>query len=199
MISIDDGVEWSPFDIPGGSDSVDIARMHADEQTRAQSLFVRFPAGWRRPFSGYYETSEELLILDGLLTMSGETYGPGDWAYFPAGFPRRDTFAEPSVLAFARFGGPARWVGREPDSVPAHARAHVSRLGDVVPSPIGTGRATELRTDAAWFIRDINPGVPSPRAVELFAVDERAWARVAKGETLPTVEGPVFCRADHPS
>ena len=46
--SLDDlaGLDWEPFDVPGGSLPVAVSRLHLDPQTRAATLVVRFPVGW---------------------------------------------------------------------------------------------------------------------------------------------------------
>ena len=172
-----------------------ISRLHVEPDTRAQSLVIRFPAGWSRPVAGAYEASEELVILDGLLTMSGETYGPGDWAFFPAGFVRNGTYAEPSVLAYARFGGPARWHEGLDDNGPPAVRAHLDEDVMEGPSPLGAGRARLLRegvTESAWLVDEL-PARASA-AAEIFGITERAWTMIAAGDAIPAFEGPCFCR-----
>jgi hypothetical protein len=71
---------------------------------------VRFPPGWARPVSGHYSVAEEFWVLEGELTLSGETYGPEQVGRLPAAAPRSDSRSETGALTLAHFAGPARWV-----------------------------------------------------------------------------------------
>lgn len=169
-----------------------------EEPSRAQSLIVRFPAGWSRPVAGSYATSEELVVIEGSLTLSGEVYVPGDWAFLPAGWLRDGTDADGHVLAYARFGGPARWTrgAGAPDGV-LRAQLDPATLGSPTESPLGSGDAWLLRDgddDQAWCVTGVRARTKSPVNAEIYDLDARAWTFTAAGGSLPKVAGTAFCR-----
>lgn len=103
-------LDWEPFDVPGGSEPVAVSRLHAEPESRAVTLVVRFPAGWRRPEAGSYAAAEEVYLIDGALEMNGTRYEAGTWFRVPAGAVRRQTATPQGAIALARFDGPARWT-----------------------------------------------------------------------------------------
>src|SRR5258708_4087427 len=103
-------LDWQPFDIPGGTMPVDLVRLHVERETRASTLLVRFPLGWRRDVAGSYASAEDFLAIEGELRMCGETFVSGDWGYLPAGALRTGMAAVAEVLTLARFAGRARWT-----------------------------------------------------------------------------------------
>ena len=52
--------------------------------------FVRFPKGWSRPDAGHYAVADEFVVLDGELSLNGETWQRGGHAWVPAFQRRRD-------------------------------------------------------------------------------------------------------------
>lgn len=194
IVRLDDRPDWQPFDIPDSTPSVSMVALRSDRETRALSLFVRFPLGWRRPVTGYYEAAEDVLFLSGELEMDGLTYRPGDYAYIPAGKSRAGSSAENEVLALAKFCGPARWHqgAGSPEETALHLG--IDSIEPGAPSPLGAGPARVLRAGAAWIVEAVEAGVQSPIDCELFSLGERAWAWVAKGDPLPGFAGPCFCR-----
>jgi hypothetical protein len=198
VVALGGDLDWQGFEIPGGSAAVRIALLRVEPETRARTLLVRFPDGWRREIAGAYEAAEEFVVLEGILAMSGATYREGDWAYVPRGLMRRATVASPSVLTLARFDGPARWIAQaeEGRTAPALHRALVPE-GEAVASPLGAGRAWPLRRgelESAWLMERPEPGRPAPLDVELLDLGARVWAWVPAGAALPHLAGPCFCR-----
>lgn len=187
---------WEPFDIPGGTEPVSLFRLRYEEQTRAMVLLVRFPAGWKRTVTGFYETAEELLIIDGTLLMSGLTLTPGDWGYFPKRWLRTDMSAPTEVLAFARFSGPARWTPTDEQLNLPHQAA---RLADVTPdgtSPIGSGDASALHVGAdgaSYLITDLERVVNTGPGYELLDLETMEWSWIANGDASPSA-ARAFCR-----
>jgi hypothetical protein len=57
--------------------------------SRAVTVIFEFPAGWVMDRPHYLDSDQELLVLSGALEIDGTSYGPGDYAYFPAGFEHR--------------------------------------------------------------------------------------------------------------
>lgn len=56
---------------------------------KAVTVIFKYPRGWTMDRSHYVNSDQEFLLLSGQLQLNEVTYGPGDYAYLPAGFPRR--------------------------------------------------------------------------------------------------------------
>ena len=76
--------------------------------------FVRFPKGWSRPDVGHYAVAEEFVVLEGSLSLSGQTWPAGGHAWIPAFQRRHDLASSTGCLVFAWFGGTPRWIAGEP-------------------------------------------------------------------------------------
>ena len=208
VVSLED-LRWRTFPIPGSTPDVDLVRLHV-EPDKAFTTVVRFPAGWSRPGTGWYDHIEEVLFLEGSFEMSGITYGVGDYGWFPAGYSREGS-SSTGALALAWFSGPNDWF-TEPSPV-AEAAAHGFVRASwqdlpALPSPLGSGRGPQaagggkasegrllVRSSdrTSWVIDGVSSGV-AETTVELFSLADRLWARVEAGATLPDLAGPLFCR-----
>jgi hypothetical protein len=190
-------LDWQDFDIPGSNMPARVVTLRVERPSRARVLFVRFPPGFERTVSGWYEAAEELLVIEGGLEMTGETFHAHDWALIPAGEPRRATKALPEMLALARFDGPARWnEGAQAPNPAGAVRARLEPQTLDAASPLGAGHARMLRNGepSSWLLDAPPAGAPSPIDAELFALSSRTWAWVEQGEPLPALEGLCFCR-----
>jgi hypothetical protein len=94
--------------LPGGiRPGVDSRTLSLDPADGAGSYLVRYPAGWRRGGLEHLTVAEELLVLEGALTINGECYGKGHYAYLPAGYMRLETFAPAGAVVLTLLSGPA--------------------------------------------------------------------------------------------
>ena len=59
-----------------------------DSSTGAASLVLGYPAGWTETHEVSLVAAEEFYLLSGELMLGNVTYGPGDYAYLPAGYQR---------------------------------------------------------------------------------------------------------------
>jgi hypothetical protein len=193
-----DARSWRSFPIPGSTPDVSLTRLHVEED-KAFTTLVRFPPGWSRPGTGWYDHIEEVLFLDGAFEMSGQRYETGDYGWFPAGYVRHGSSSE-GALALAWFSGPNAW-SEEPSPVADGAEhgCYRARWHDlpVLASPLGGGAARLLMRGAdrtSWIVEDVPAGAELSHVVELFALDERTWSRTLPDEPLPAMTGPAFCR-----
>ena len=189
---------WVDQDVPDSTPVPTVIRLPSDAADRSFSVIVRFPEGWTRPFTGYYESTEEIFLLEGRVAMSGATYSAGDYGWFPAGYLRTDSSSTGS-LTLAFFSGPARWrrLDRSPDGFdPSGVVVRRRGGGEAVESPLGPARC--LRAGRRWstFLFDgIETAVtPVGTRGELFAVDQGLWVSAPPGSTIPAIDGRVFCR-----
>lgn len=197
VVQADGDTPWSDFDIPDGNIPVSVSRLHTEAESF--TLFVRFPAGWKRGSTGYYESGEDFLILDGALTMTGQTYGKGDWVHVPAGAVRAETSSESGALSLARFGGPARWIqsSEPPMSIPLHRDLAATAALTPLTSPLGPEDAWLLRDEggiSSWLLEPPPPGTKCEFACEFLDLARRVWCWVPVGAEIPYLEGLCFCR-----
>lgn len=198
LVRLDDA-DWQPFDIPDGTQPVQMAQLRYERDTRALTVFVRFPKGWQRPVTGFYEAAEDVLFLDGTLEMDGIAYAAGDWAYVPAYKARAGSIAHTDVLALARFSAAPRWHIGDGDPIEPSAHRRFAPTGDPISFPLGTAWPMRLGApDSTLLIDAPESGAPSPIDVELFDLDARVWTFVPAGTPLPAMTGPCFCRTFSP-
>ena len=189
---------WEDQEVPDSSPVPTVVRLPGDPADRSFSVLVRFAAGWTRPFTGYYESTEEIFLLDGQVSMSGATYSEGDYGWFPAGYLRSDSSSTGS-LTLAWFSGPARWRrrGQSPEGFNAKD-VTVRRRGDgvTVDSPLGEGRCLRAGRRRTTLLLDGTAAAVAPKAVrvEMYAIDEGLWVSARPGAAVPAVDGRVFCR-----
>jgi len=111
---------WREAPMPGAT-SVQMALLPKLDDGGFRA-FVRFPKGWSRPDVGHYAVAEEFLVLEGSLSLSGQTWHPGSHAWVPAFQRRHDLGSPPGCLVFAWFGGTPRWIPGEPTQPAAQDR-----------------------------------------------------------------------------
>lgn len=159
-------------------------------------LLVRFPPGFHRPSAGWYPADEEILLLDGSLEMSAETYRPGDYAFFPAGYVRSETRVRVETTTLAWFSAPPVWTeDGEPGPMFDPVRMVTVRTGSPhVNGPLGWGRA--LRTgpsDDTWLL-DACPRGTVTVPTFLASTEERRLVDLDPGDEYPDLAGPVLLR-----
>jgi len=198
VIDLNGSLDWEPFDIPGGTEPVSLVRLRSEPETRAFTLLVRFPAGWKRPAEGFYEAAEDVVFLSGALQINDVTYSDGEWAHMPVGYPRRISIAHEDTLAVARFSGPARWrQGLDGASRDDALHRRLDHPGDMTRSPLGAGLGTLLRAgtpDSSWLVHAPLPGSRAPVDAEVHELASRRRVFVACDEPFPDLEGACFCR-----
>ena len=177
---------WMAVRIGGSDRDVELTRLHVDSSSRATTSLVRFPRGWQRPGTGHYACAEELLVLEGAITVSGTAYAAGDYGYLPP-FVRRTASATPEgCLALAWFSGPPVWTEGGAEDRVTHPGVH---------GPAETGR--RLPRDDVPGGSSVSPAVPAavPAPSELVSLTDWTWVLVASGDPVPSMPGPIFVRS----
>ena len=80
--------------------------LHADEARGTRSVFVKFPDGWRRDAVGNQPAGEEMVILSGALTISGQTAGVGEYLVVEPRATRVGDLGADGTSAVVFFSGP---------------------------------------------------------------------------------------------
>lgn len=189
--------DWHEVTIPGSVLPVLLARLSVNGDSGVSQSLIRFPAGWSRPSSGWYSVSEEILMVEGELRMSGATYRVGDYAYLPASYLRSSTTAEGGCLVLASFGGKPRWSDDAQPGPGFDGRQMISAAwNDLVAQEGPLGQGYRLRQEGAtsvWVIERLRAD-PVMMDVECVSLADLMWARVAAGDRLPRLRPPVYCR-----
>lgn len=81
-----------------------------DSDSKAVTQIVRYPTGWSLDQEHYLFCDEEFYVLSGTIVINGESYGEGDYAYLPAGYPRHAMISESGADVMTFFEGPHKRV-----------------------------------------------------------------------------------------
>jgi hypothetical protein len=173
---------WRSMAIPDSAPSVELARLHVDQRTKASVALVRFPPGFARPGVGHYQCAEQFVVLGGAIDVSGIRYVEGDYAYLPARTDRADSGSPGGCLAVAWFSGPPVWSAGRSSAPPDEPGLH-GRVGDPAGS-VGGGA----------YGRDRVAAGPVDVTTELLWPGSRLWCLLPAGATPPPLPGPVLVR-----
>jgi len=191
-----DARDWREVMIGGGTPAVQLDRLHVDRATNATTSLVRFPEGWSRPDTGYYPCAEEVLVIEGEITVSGATYRAGDYGYMPP-FHSREDSSSSGCLVLAWFSGPPGWnLGDATGLIthePAHSKAAVAyrpaRSPQGAPGDPGHALVQGRAATVAPLGERRVPGV-----VELVDLASWRWTLLGEDEPYPDWSGAVFTR-----
>jgi Domain of unknown function (DUF4437) len=81
-----------------------VKSLSRDSDSGAVSVLVRFPSGWSAPAPGPLGTTEELIVLDGLLELGGRRYRQDCYGWFPSGWWHTVRAATDGAVALVFFG-----------------------------------------------------------------------------------------------
>lgn len=88
-------IDWHDDQRRSGRTGVEIKTLSRDDETDAATLLVRYPPGFSGPPVEWCSADEEIFVLNGDITLNGRRYTRHHYAYWPAGFVRRDLTAGP--------------------------------------------------------------------------------------------------------
>ena len=161
---------WLPVGTAGFRPGADQRLLSQDPDSDASSNLLRYPEGWALQGAQRLACDEELFVLHGQLVMGERRYGPGDYAYLPAGYRRPSLSAPGGAIALTFLEG--RPQALDPDD---------DRLLDP-----GTETVEQLRTgDQAWGGATepavAGPGVGRKLLKPDNALGERTWILSMEG------------------
>jgi hypothetical protein len=131
-----DALEWTPLgevipDYP--KESLDAVRAEAkllneDPDTGAFTMVVKLPPGAAEATRGSHSCDEEMFLLEGDLTIDGESFHAPAYWFFPAGTIHGDSHTESGAVVIEAFTGPCDFIAATDEE---KAATPVSRGVDV--------------------------------------------------------------------
>lgn len=114
-------IPWDDGLYSGARPDVRSKVLSIDEAGTDASLVVEYPAGWQRSEPEYLTADEEILVLGGALEINGRTYTRHQYAFFPAGYVRRNARSIKGAQVLTMVGDAPKVVAGEPDT-PCNAK-----------------------------------------------------------------------------
>lgn len=182
-----DELKWIDAPMPDGSAPIRLARLPKLPDGHFR-IFGRFPPGWQRTIEGHYPAFEEILLLEGDLTVAGVTVRGGDYTWVPAREMRPRTSSEAGCLAFARFGGGAHWTRGVPASGPEEPRVNLVNVQDK------PGVLHARGSESSRIVASASEVPPHEGPIEWLSLVDRTWAFTEPNEPAPDLAGPFFVR-----
>ena len=182
----DDALEWASFAPAGADQKAEMVLLHQSADATSRTVLVRFPAGWRRAMTGHQPAGEEMLVLQGALSMSGSTCRPGEILVVEPRATRSETGTAEETRALVWFSGAAGGWTEGPASEPGTLGVSELVPGVVRPGGGALSGAVEVRdgTDLGTFTADVDVYWPLLGR----------WVHLAAGEAAPAGEGTAVVR-----
>lgn len=99
---------WEKGTSVAGRQGVEVKLLSRDAESGASTALLRYPPGWSMT-DHWCDVDEELFLLSGDIALNGRRYTCHHYAYWPAGFIRRNFIAGPSgAMMIACFTGRPR-------------------------------------------------------------------------------------------
>ncbi len=177
---------FNSYAIAGSDVAADLAMLHADDSRAVRAVLVAFPDGWRREGTGHQPAAEEMVVLSGALSMSGQTC---DTEHLLSAAPHA-TRSATSVLDGTRAvvwfaGAPGGWQEGAP-SEPGVLRVLPLAPGTVRAPVDGLIGSVEVREDVAGATFDVDADLVWPGSAQ--------YAHLPAGTPAPQVPGRVVVR-----
>lgn len=174
---------WSRVRLDDADADVDLVELHRDPLTRARSLLVRFPPGWRRPGPGCYPCAEEVLVIEGAITVSGTTVRAGEYAFFPPYVTRRASRSTSGCLALAWFSAAPRWSAGTAGATAGVVRTSIAQLRRPAGGEVqGSAHLVEQAAGVA------------DAPTEVVSTTSWHWCFRAAGDRFPALTPPLLVR-----
>ncbi|UNK79799.1 DUF4437 domain-containing protein [Sphingopyxis granuli] len=117
-------VDWKPFDAPGFSPGLYRRLLSESPSMDAVAQITYVPAGWSLP-PGYDEVDNEIVVLDGDLSIGDEKLTKYSYSYIPAGMFRGQVKSRQGAVLLQWFKGPPKFVAAAKGKAGARTHARV--------------------------------------------------------------------------
>jgi hypothetical protein len=86
-----------------GREDIELKTLSIDENGTEATTIIRYPAGWQRTSAEYNTAHEEFLVLDGEITLNGQTFDRHCYGFFPAGYTRESAASPTGAVLLTMF------------------------------------------------------------------------------------------------
>jgi len=172
---------WLEHNIAGSDQPAKLVMLHADAERQTRTVLVRFPPGWKRDAVGHQPAGEEMVILDGALSMSGVTAGLGDYLVVEPRATRSATSVADGTQALVWFSGAG---GGWTDGAAADAGT-----ATVAPLAAGEQRGPHDELVGTVTVHDELAEQAFDADVDVLWTEARQWAHLPAGTTVPAYPG----------
>src|SRR5690606_31268794 len=117
-------VDWEPFVAPGFSSGLYRRLLSESPSMDAVAQITYVPAGWSLP-PGYDEVDNEIVVLDGDLSIGDEKLTKYSYSYIPAGMFRGQVKSRQGAVLLQWFKGPPKFVAATKGKPGARTHARV--------------------------------------------------------------------------
>lgn len=177
---------WIEHAIAGSDQPAKLAMLHADADRGTRTVLVAFPPGWRRDAVGHQPAGEEMVILSGALSISGQTAHAGDFLVVEPRATRSATSVRDDTRALIWFSGPGGgWADGEAED------AGAARAATLEP---GEQRGPHDELVGTVVVYDDLPEETFPVDVDVLWTADDTWAHVPSGELVPGRPGRAVVR-----
>ena len=176
---------WLEHNIAGSDQPARLVMLHADAERETRTVLVQFPPGWKRDAVGHQPAGEEMVILDGALSISGVTAGLGDYLVVEPRATRSATSVADGTRALVWFSGPGGgWTDGSAADPGQAAKVSSAGGGGAAPCPPRAGRQrSPCTTSWAETVFDAD--------VEVLWTAARHWAPRPRRHAGPGPPRPV--------
>jgi len=172
---------WGTHQIAGAELPADMTMLRADAERGTRVVVVRFPDGWRRDVTGNQPAGEEMVVLSGALTISGQTCAAGQMMVIEPRATRAATSVLDGTSALVWFSGAGGgWADGEADAPGAATLLTVDAELERAERDGLVGAISTL-PDASGAVFDVD--------VDLYWPQARTWAFVPAGSEAPEISG----------
>jgi hypothetical protein len=172
---------WLEHNIAGSDQPARLVMLHADAERQTRTVLVQFPPGWKRDAVGHQPAGEEMVILDGALSMSGVTAGLGDYLVVEPRATRSATSVTDGTQALVWFSGPGGGWTDGPASDAGTAA--------VSPLAVGEQRGPHDELVGTVTVHDELTEQAFDADVDVLWTEDRHWVHVPAGTPVPARPG----------
>lgn len=179
-------LNWLEHTISGSDKPARMVMLHASAERNTRTVLVEFPPAWTRDAVGHQPAGEEMVILAGALSISGQTAPKGSYLLVEPLATRSATSVEDGTRAVVWFSGPGGgWTDGASDDAGAISTAAVE---------VGLSRAPSDRMPGSVSVHEDLSEQTFPTDVDVLWPDHSRWAHVASGDLVPALTGTAVVR-----
>ena len=179
-------LSWMEHTIAGAEQPARMVMLHASAERNTRTVLVEFPLGWRRDAVGNQPAGEEMIVLSGSLSMSGEKVPAGTYLMVEPLATRSATFVDGPTRAVVWFSGPGGgWVDGEAENA-----------GSIRTAPVTTdlSREPSERLSGSLTVHEDLSEQTFPTDVDVLWTDRGRWAHIPAGDVVPALTGIAVVR-----